>query len=1015
MYNKKIEIDPAVKSIYDKFVANLKPKSKNHKATVKKVNQEETVNNNHQNSNNINDLSINNNHQNSNNINDLSINNNHQNSNNINDLPLNPHNSLTVIDDNKVTLNQDNLKVLDINQQLPDTQILNEDNPKPDIEVALNEDNLKNKYKFHIGQQCTYKNQDYEVIELWTDRVIAIKSQNLDNPITEYLFIGEDDDITTDSVDENISTEKDNKNNYTNEESNNLTSGNETEENNNLISGNETDENDNLISGNDSKANHNLIIDNETEINNNLIIDNETEINNNLIIDNKSEEIKEAVINFQGDKIIIDESYQLINTDKELIEACDRLNHEKVLGIDTETTGLDAHIHKLRLIQIASYNHPTIIIDCYKCNPKLIQPLLINDSIKIFHNAKFDLKFFLAIGLEINQKIFDTMLAYQLINAGKYNLKSSLKEVAKELLNIDLNKEEQSSQWVNKELTKSQLKYSAIDAKILLLLREKLREEIVTANLIKVAKIEFDCVKAVAMMEFNGMLLDLAQWQNILEDTQKRKYELEIELKELLSLSSENKLNNDYENKLNNNYENKLDNNYENKLDNNYENKLDNNYENKSDDKLDNKSDNKLNNKSDDNLDNKSDDNLDNKSDNKLNNKSDNKLDNKSDNKLDNKSDNNLDNKSDDKLSNKSDNKLNNKSEQLTLISNEFDFKKEINLDSPKQILEALNKIGIPCQNTNSKTLKKLLTDYPILNPFLEYKKLTKILSSFGDSLTKKINPITGRLHGSYNQLRAETGRFTSSNPNLQNLPRNKETRSCYIASPSYKLIIADYSQIELRIAAEITNDKTMIEAYNKGEDLHKLTASIVLNKPLEAITKEDRQIAKSANFGLIYGASVNGFRGYAESNYGISLSEKEAKTIMDNFFKSYQGLAKWHKKTKSKIYNQGINETRTLSNRRRFFDNASPQQILNTPIQGTGADILKSALANLITALKPYGDKVKLLATVHDEIILEAHEEIASEIAKILSDTMVLSGKEFLKKVPIEADSSIGNNWSDK
>jgi DNA polymerase I len=177
------------------------------------------------------------------------------------------------------------------------------------------------------------------------------------------------------------------------------------------------------------------------------------------------------------------------------------------------------------------------------------------------------------------------------------------------------------------------------------------------------------------------------------------------------------------------------------------------------------------------------------------------------------------------------------------------------------------------------------------------------------------------------------------------------------------------------------------------------------------------------------YGASVNGFRGYAESNYGISLSEKEAKTIMDNFFKSYEGLAKWHKITKSKIYNhnqginetrtlsnrKGINETRTLSNRRRFFDNASPQQILNTPIQGTGADILKSALANLITALKPYGDKVKLLATVHDEIILEAHESIASEIAKILSDTMVNSGKEFLKKVPIEADSSIGNNWSDK
>ncbi|PHV60989.1 bifunctional 3'-5' exonuclease/DNA polymerase, partial [Cyanobacterium aponinum] len=557
---------------------------------------------------------------------------------------------------------------------------------------------------------------------------------------------------------------------------------------------------------------------------------------------------------------------------------------EKVLALDTETTGLDPHSDKLRLVQIASHNNPTLVIDAFKCNPQLLQPLLNNASVKVFHNAKFDVQFLMSEGLEVSQTIFDTQLAHQLINSGKSNVKASLKAISEEYLGVDLSKEERLSDWKSDILSDSQLRYSAIDAKILLPLREKLREKIVTASLVRVAKIEFDCVVAVAMMEFNGMLLDVNQWQGILKEAVKRKEELSKELKEKLP------------------------------------------------------------------------------------------------------------------------------SEANTL------FKLDIDLDSPKQVLEALNRAGIKCDNTNAKTLKKLVIDYPeIIKPLLEYRKVNKILTSFGDSLLKKINPITGRLHGSYWQLGSSAGRFTSSEPNLQQIPRNKEARSCFIASPNHKLIIADYSQIELRIASEVANDRTMIEAYLRGEDLHKLTASIVLNKPLDEVTKEDRQIAKSANFGLIYGASVNGFRGYAESNYGISLSEKEAKKIMDNFFKSYSGLAQWHKKTKSRIYNQGVKETRTLSDRIRYFDNASPQQILNTPIQGTGADMLKLALGRLVSALKPFSGKARILATVHDEIILEAHESIAEDVAKTLSEVMVSSGKDFLKRVPIEADSSIGDNWSDK
>ena len=241
-------------------------------------------------------------------------------------------------------------------------------------------------------------------------------------------------------------------------------------------------------------------------------------------------------------------------------------------------------------------------------------------------------------GLEVNQRIFDTQLAYQLITAGKDNVKSSLKAVSKKLLDIKLDKSEQVSDWKADNLTDSQLKYSAVDAKILLPLREKLKEEIFRANLAKVAKIEFDCVLAVAHMEYNGMLLDLAKWQGILESAEVRKKELSIELQNLLP------------------------------------------------------------------------------------------------------------------------------SENNTL------FQLDINLDSPKQLKEALHRAGIDCQNTNSKTLKKLLPDYPqIIKPLLEYKKLSKLLSSFGDSLVKKINPVTGRLHGSYWQLGSQAGRF---HPQIQTFNR---------------------------------------------------------------------------------------------------------------------------------------------------------------------------------------------------------------------------------------------------
>ncbi len=342
-----------------------------------------------------------------------------------------------------------------------------------------------------------------------------------------------------------------------------------------------------------------------------------------------------------------------------------------------------------------------------------------------------------------------------------------------------------------------------------------------------------------------------------------------------------------------------------------------------------------------------------------------------------------------------------------------FKSANKVNKNSPKQVKEALNYLGIKVENTSFKTLAKLAPDYEVVRLLLEYRKVSKLISSFGEALPNHVNPITGRLHSSYWQCGSAAGRFSCSNINLQQIPRSKEIRGCFVATPGKMLVIADYSQIELRIAAEMAGDRTMLEAYAKGEDLHKLTASLILNKPLEEITKEDRQIAKSANFGLIYGAGVAGFRSYAENNFGIKLSEAKASKIRDNFFKAYSGLAKWHKNTKSMLYNGGISEARTLGLRRRLFKEASPQQALNTPVQGTGADMLKLALARLPLALK--GTGAKILATIHDEIILEAPTESADKVAAILSDTMVEAGREFLRKVPVIASASIGDSWADK
>jgi DNA polymerase I-like protein with 3'-5' exonuclease and polymerase domains len=211
-------------------------------------------------------------------------------------------------------------------------------------------------------------------------------------------------------------------------------------------------------------------------------------------------------------------------------------------------------------------------------------------------------------------------------------------------------------------------------------------------------------------------------------------------------------------------------------------------------------------------------------------------------------------------------------------------------------------------------------------------------------------------------------------------------------------------------VAAEITGDERMIEAYRNGEDLHRLTASLVTGKRIDGVTKQDRQAAKAVNFGLIYAMGAQGLCEYAKEAFGVTLSEEQAIHFRQRFFEAYPGIAAWHRETQERQ----PNETRTILGRRRLWNNPPKiTELLNSPVQGTSADIVKKALSMLPNALE--GTRGKIVGCVHDEILLEAPIEATDEVTYILKETMEEAGKSFLKIIPVEAEVVVVGSWAEK
>ena len=333
-------------------------------------------------------------------------------------------------------------------------------------------------------------------------------------------------------------------------------------------------------------------------------------------------------------------------------------------------------------------------------------------------------------------------------------------------------------------------------------------------------------------------------------------------------------------------------------------------------------------------------------------------------------------------------------------------FQGSLNWNSPKQALEALRRHGIAVSGTREEDLAPY-RNHPLVEALLDYREAQKRVSAFGERWLEYLHPKTGRIHPEWKQIGAETGRMACARPNLQQVPRDA-TRRAFRAPEGRVLIKADYSQIELRLAAAIAPDPVMAEAFRKGEDLHTLTASRILGKPMEAVSKADRQLAKALNFGLIYGMGAESLRQYALTGYGVALSPEEASRLREAFFQLYPGLRAWHRRTP-----QGEVEVETLMGRKRRTSRFTEK--LNTPVQGSGADGLKLALGLLYEHRHEVPGAFPVLA-VHDEVVVEAPAERAEEALVWVRRIMVEAMERVMARaplpVPVEVEAGVYQDW---
>ena len=348
----------------------------------------------------------------------------------------------------------------------------------------------------------------------------------------------------------------------------------------------------------------------------------------------------------------------------------------------------------------------------------------------------------------------------------------------------------------------------------------------------------------------------------------------------------------------------------------------------------------------------------------------------------------------------------------------------EFNLGSPKQLQEIFfEKLKYPIlqktpggqPSTAENVLQQLSEDYELPKIILEHRTLSKLKSTYTDKLPSQISPNTGRIHTSFNQTGTSTGRLSSSDPNLQNIPIKTEDgrriRQAFEAKSGYQLISADYSQIELRVIAHLSKDEGLLNAFEEGQDIHSSTASEVFAVDINEVEPDQRRSAKAINFGLIYGISAFGL------SKQLGINRNLAAEYMDIYFSRYPGVRKYMNKIKAEAKKIGYVET--LYGRRLYLPEistgnairrqAAERVAINAPVQGTAADIMKKAMLSVNDSLKKQKIDAKLILQVHDELVVESHEKDTEKVTKILTDSMSKAAK---LSVPLEVEIGIGKNW---
>lgn len=654
--------------------------------------------------------------------------------------------------------------------------------------------------------------------------------------------------------------------------------------------------------------------------------------------------------------------YIFVNRIRDLLDLCDSLASSQWVGVDTETTGLNPRRDRIRLLQIAT-NDGCWLLDCFRDDPRYVWPYLVGKTC-VMHNSVFDLTFLAASRFEPTT-VWDTMLASQVLYcgmwvAGEISRQTSLANCARRELGVSLDKELQTADWGG-TLTPDMLSYAARDAAVLLPLRDALARKLEEANLTHVAELENRAVRAVAWASFHGIGFDAKRWVGLCEEAEREAEALVPQLEAHVPESYRQKQ------------------------------RVPINWNSRKEslealravgfDVAD----------------------------------------------------------SNDKtlaefgsltipwrVRQWREARREGRNERLRELSDELDLLlpaeflqsriPPINWHSTQQKAAILAELGVRLPRT-AKGSPRVDDDTlaGIAHP------LAALLRRYSDACkrserTSWLQFVEGdRIFPSWWQCGTETGRMSCSAPPIQQVPRGSSHRSCFVAPPGRVLIKADYSQIELRIAAVLSGDEAMLAAYRDGGDLHTQTALVLLGRDHfvdDAEKKSARQVAKSANFGLLYGMGAKKLGLYARVNYGVEMTDEEAEWCHRVFFQAYPTLRRWQRwqgdSGQAVVFTQ-LGRRRLLIERGE--DDSFFTRRLNTPVQGTGADGLKTALALLYERRVECPDAFPVLVA-HDEIVVECDEETRERTEAWLRRAMVDGMQPLVEPVEAVVESDYGYDW---